>query len=112
MPAKMLQPCPTLVTLQIVASQAPLSKGILKQEYWCELPWPPRGDLPDPGIDPMSLMSPALAGRFFATNATLEAPKESGSASCSVVSNSLQTHGLAHQAPLSMELFRQEYWSG
>ena len=44
--------------------------GILKQEYWRELPCPPRGDLPDPGIDPMSLMSPALADRFFTTNAT------------------------------------------
>ena len=38
------------------------------------LPYPPVGDLPDPGIEPESLMSPALAGRFFTTSATWEAP--------------------------------------
>ena len=37
------------------------------------LPSPPLGDLPDPGIEPMSLKSPALAGRFFTTSATWEA---------------------------------------
>ena len=36
-----------------------------RQEYWSGLPIPSPGDLPDPGIKPMSLMSPALAGRFF-----------------------------------------------
>ena len=36
---------------------------------------PPTGDLPDPGIEPVSLMSPALAGRFFTTNATLALKK-------------------------------------
>ena len=82
------------MTLWTVASQVPLSMGILKQEYWCELPCPPRGDLPDPGIDPMSLMSPALADRFFTTNATLEASKESESVSCSVIANSLRPHRL------------------
>ena len=35
------------------------------QEYWSGLPCPPPGDLPDPGIEPISLTSPALAGRFF-----------------------------------------------
>ena len=39
-----------------------------------ELPCPPPGDLPNPGIEPASLMSPALAGRFFATSTTWEAP--------------------------------------
>ena len=38
------------------------------------LPCPPPGVLPDPGIEPMSLMSPTLAGGFFTTNATWEAP--------------------------------------
>ena len=47
--------------------------GLSKQEYWSGLPWPPPGDLPDPGIEPTSLMSPALAGRFFTTSATWEA---------------------------------------
>ena len=37
------------------------------QEYWIELQFPPPRDLPDPGIEPVSLMSPALAGRFFTT---------------------------------------------
>ena len=41
-----------------------LSMEFPKKEYWSELPCPPPGDLPDPGIEPMSLMSPALAGRF------------------------------------------------
>ena len=34
------------------ARQAPLSMGFLRQEYWSELPFPPSGDLPDPGIKP------------------------------------------------------------
>ena len=43
------------------------------QEYWSELPFPTMRDLPDPGIKPSSLMSPALAGGFFTTSATWEA---------------------------------------
>ena len=50
-----------------VAQQAPLSMGFLKQEYWSELPFPSSGDLPDPATEPMSLMSPELAGGFFTT---------------------------------------------
>ena len=61
------------VTLWSVAGQAPLSVGFSRQEYWSGLPFPPPGDLPDPGIEPTSLMSPALAGRFFTSNATWEA---------------------------------------
>ena len=38
--------------------------GIFRQEYWSELPFPPPGDLPDPGIEPTS---PALAGGLFTT---------------------------------------------
>ena len=53
-----------------VAHQAPLSMGFSGQEYWSGLPCPPPGDLPDPGIEPVSLMSPALAGSFFTMNAT------------------------------------------
>ena len=37
------------------------------QEYWSEFPFLTLGDLPDPGIEPLSLASPALAGRFFTT---------------------------------------------
>ena len=42
-------------TLGIVARQAPLSMGFSRQEYWSGLPDPPPGDLPDPGIEPVSL---------------------------------------------------------
>ena len=52
------------VTLWIVAHQAPLSMGFSRQEYWSGLPFPPLGDLPDPGI---KAVSPALAGGFFTT---------------------------------------------
>ena len=48
--------------------------GILQQEHWSGLPFPPPGDLSDLGIKLKSLMSPALAGEFFATRATWEAP--------------------------------------
>ena len=58
----------------IVAREAPLSMGFSRQEYWSGLPCPPPGDLPDPGIKPTSLMSPALAGEFFPIRGTGEAP--------------------------------------
>ena len=38
--------------------------GFSRQEHWSGLPYPLPGDLPDPGIEPVSLMSPAWAGRF------------------------------------------------
>ena len=55
------------------ACQAPPSMGFSRQEYWSGLPCPSPGDLPDPGIQPASLMSPALAGKFFTASATPEA---------------------------------------
>ena len=61
-------------TLWTVACQAPQSVGFSRQVYWNGLPCPPPGDLPDPGIEPMSLTSPALAGGFFTTSATWAAP--------------------------------------
>ena len=57
-----------------VAHQAPLSMGFSRQEYWSGLLCPPPGDLPNPGIEPVSLMSPALAGRFFTTSMPWESP--------------------------------------
>ena len=57
-------------TLCTVALQAPLSMGFSRQEYWSRLPCPPPGALPNPGIEPTSLMSLALAGGFFTTSAT------------------------------------------
>ena len=47
-------------TLWTTAHQAPLSMGFSRQEYWNGLPYPPPGDLPDPGTEPVSLMSLAL----------------------------------------------------
>ena len=66
-------PVQTFVTLWTF--QAPLSMGFSRQEYWSGLPFPPQGDLPDPGIEPVSLMSSALAGRFLTTSATWEGLK-------------------------------------
>ena len=60
-------------TLWTVTCQASLSMGFSRQEYWIGLLFPFPGDLPNPGIEPMSLMSPALAGEFFTTLTTWEA---------------------------------------
>ena len=49
--------CLDLATPWTVASQAPLSMGFFRQEYWSGFPFPSPGDLPDPGIEPTS---PAL----------------------------------------------------
>ena len=65
--AKLLQLCPTLCD-PIVAHQAPLSMGFSRQEYWSGLSCLPPEDLPDPGIEPESLTSPASADRFFTTS--------------------------------------------
>ena len=85
----------------------PLSMEFPRQEYWSGLWFLSPGDLPYPGIEPASLVSPPLAGRFFYqiffyrfTTAPPGKLKrilkgfESESVSCSVVSNSLQLHGL------------------
>ena len=61
-------------TLWTVTCQAPLPMGLSRQKYCSGLPCPPPGDLPNPGTKCMSLTSPALAGGFFTTNATWEAP--------------------------------------
>ena len=68
--AKSLSRVRLCVTPGAVARQAPLSVEFSKQEYWSGFPCPPPGDLPDPGMEPASLMSPALAGRFFPISAT------------------------------------------
>ena len=57
-------------TPRTVAHQVPLSTGFSSQEHWSGLPCPPPGDLPDPGIKPASLPSPALAGGPLTTSAT------------------------------------------
>ena len=57
-----------------VTCQAPLSMGFPREDYSSGLPCPPSGDLPDPEIELMSLMSSALAYGFFTTSTTWEAP--------------------------------------
>ena len=52
------------VNPRIIACQSPLSVGFPREEYWSGLPFHPPGDLPDPGIEPVS---PALVGKFFMT---------------------------------------------
>ena len=76
------------VTLWTIAHQAPLSVGFSRQEYWSGLPCPP-GDLPNPGMESASLMSPALAGMSFTTSATWEAQSEVG-----ILANHLLARGL------------------
>ena len=104
--------------------------GLSRQEYWSGLPCPALGDLPDPGIELTSL---ALAGRFFTTSATWKVPLKqslcvlkarSDQDQDHVASKELCARMLSHgqlsatpwtvacQAPLSMGLSRQEYWSG
>ena len=64
----MLSSVQLFATPWIVACQGPLSVGFFRQEYWSGLPVPPPGiflDLPDPGIEPVCPVSPALAGGFF-----------------------------------------------
>ena len=63
------KPCPTPVTPETVALQAPLSIGFFRQEYWSGLPFPPLGDLPNLEIESVSpaLQMVYMAGRCFTT---------------------------------------------
>ena len=54
--------CSVFLALRIVAHQVPLSVGLSRQKYWSGLPFPPTGDLPDPGIEPASSAALALTG--------------------------------------------------
>ena len=63
-------PIKLFATLWTITRQAPLSIGLSSQEYLSGLPCLPPGDLPDPGIKPLSLISPVLTGKFFTTCAT------------------------------------------
>ena len=64
------------VTLWTKAHQAPPSMGFSRQENCSRLPSPPPGDLPNPGIEPVSLTSLALAGGLFTTSSTWKALHE------------------------------------
>ena len=63
-----------------VTHQAALSMSFPRQEYWSGLPFTSPGDLPDPGIKPESLTSPALAGGFF----TIEPPGKHSAHYCKI----------------------------
>ena len=70
MHAKSVQSYPALYDLWTIAHQSPLSMGLSRQEYWSGLPFPPPGGVPNSGIKLTSLMSPEVAGGFFATSAS------------------------------------------
>ena len=70
---KLLQSCPTLCNTMDDSPSGSSVHEILQQEYWSGLPCSPPGDLPNPGIEPLCITSPVLAGRFLTTNATWEA---------------------------------------
>ena len=70
----LLQLCPTLCDPVNCSPPGVLSMGFSRQEYWSGLPCPPP-DLPNSGVKPAFLTSPALAGRFFTTSTTWEALK-------------------------------------
>ena len=67
--AQLLNHVQLFATLWTVACQAPLSMVFFRQEYWSGSPFPPPGDLPNPGMEPESLTSPALADELFNTRA-------------------------------------------
>ena len=68
---KSLQSCLTLCDPMDCSLPGSLSMGFPRQEYWSGLLFPPPGDLPNSGIEPLPLVSPALADGFFTT-----APRE------------------------------------
>ena len=68
-----LQSCLTLGHPMDCSPPGSLSMTFIRQECWRGLPCPSPGNLPDPGIKPVSLTSPVLAGGFFITSATWEA---------------------------------------
>ena len=73
--AKLLQSCLTLMIPWTVAHQVPLSMGFSRQEYWNGMPFIPPGELPNLGIEPASLMSPALTDGFFTTSTIRKAQR-------------------------------------
>ena len=72
-----------------VAHQAPLSVGFSRQEHWSGLPFPLPGDLPNPEIEPVSLVPPALAGKFLTT-----VPPGKPSACIMTLYNISHSHGM------------------
>ena len=72
-PTQQLSHVPLFAMRWTMTHPAALSMEFSQQEYWSGLPFPPPGDLPYSGMEPESLMSPALAREFFTTSTTWEA---------------------------------------
>ena len=89
------QSCPTLANPRTVARQASLSMGFSRQEYWCGLPCPPPGDLPNPGIKPRS---PALQADSLPSERPGK-PKNTGVGSLSLFQVSLPNPGIEPVSP-------------
>ena len=90
-------------TLWTVASQAALSMGFPRQDYWSRLPFPSLGDLPDPGIEPASAV---LAGRFVTTEPSGKYYWRIVDLQCCVlVSGIQQTESVKHVSTLFKILF-------
>ena len=92
-----VQSCPAVCDSVDCSRRAPLSLKFSRQESWSGLPLPPQGNLPKPRIQPISVASPALAGRFFSLP-LLGSPgssiKPAESVSCLISSDSLGPYGL------------------
>ena len=90
------QSCLSLCDPRDYSPQTPLSMAFPRKEYWSGLSFPTPGDLPDPGIKPAFLMSPALAGSFFtvAPPRKLSLPKEAGCIHYGLLCNKRQNSGL------------------
>ena len=98
-----LQPCGLYVDCQ-----APLSMGFPRQEYWSGLQFLSPGDLPDLGIKPMSLASPASAGRFFTTSATWEASSQRTSPAKGKIRQSVHLSLIGAQGHASLSGIRKQ----
>ena len=99
----------TFVTPWTVAHQAPLSMGFSRQEYWSGLPFPPPGDLPNPGMEPESPAFPALAYKFFSTVSPVAAAAAKSLQSCPTLCDSIDG---SPRGSSVLGFPRQEYWSG
>ena len=107
--ARSLQLYLTLCDPMNCSPQAPLSLGFSREEHQSGLPCPLPGDLPDPGIE--SLMSPALAGRFFTTSAIWEAHEKSQNKSKKWRWLYMDIHACEHELDTTIFSFSSEYKS-
>ena len=92
-------PVQLFVILWTVAHQALLFIGFSRQEYWDGMPFPPPGNLPDLGIESMSLISLVLAGRSLPLEPSGKTFMYPDQISRSVMSDSLWPHESQHDRP-------------